>query len=84
MDVLLVDSEPSILDVARSVLAGRADRLSVASNVSEAVAMLETVVKNHPDDPRRFQWQMDIGHDILYKLAEPYFNNILFSGAHYF
>ena len=41
MDVLLVDSEPSILDVTRSVLAGRADRLSVASNVSEAVAMLE-------------------------------------------
>jgi len=41
MDVLLVDSDPSILDVTRSVLAGRADRLSTASSVSEAVATLE-------------------------------------------
>lgn len=41
MDVLLVDSDPSILDVTKSVLATRTDRLTVASSVSEAIAALE-------------------------------------------
>jgi len=41
MDVLLVDSCPSILDVMRTVLTQRGDRLSVASCIAEAVAHLE-------------------------------------------
>ncbi len=49
--------------------------------LDEAIALLKQAIERFPDDPRAIDWQLQLGKDLIYKRAEPYYNNILFRGG---
>lgn len=49
--------------------------------LDRAIELLARAIKEHPDDPRAMDWRLQLGKDLIYKRAEPYYNNILFRGG---
>ncbi|MFQ6049078.1 MAG: hypothetical protein ACE5K7_06920, partial [Phycisphaerae bacterium] len=49
--------------------------------LDKAIAILRSLIAEHPDDPRNPRWRLQLGCDLLYKRAEPYRNNVLYAGA---
>ena len=49
--------------------------------IVQANEILVQLVEQNPDDVRRFDWLFTLGHSILYKQAETYATNILYSGG---
>jgi len=47
----------------------------------EANRILEQLIAENPDDPRRFDWRMTLAHSLLYEEGETYATNILFFGG---
>lgn len=52
-----------------------AERLAA---MGEAIAILREVAASNPDDPRGPQWRLELGYDLLYRQAEPYWTNLLY------
>jgi len=52
-----------------------ADRLAA---MGEAIAILREVAASNADDPRGLQWRLELGYDLLYRQAEPYWSNLLY------
>ena len=51
------------------------------AHIQKAVEILESLIRHHGTDGRQFRWRLDLGSDVLYKQAEPYFNAVLFKGG---
>ncbi len=49
--------------------------------LDRAIELLARAIEEHPDDPRVMDWRLQLGKDLIYKRAEPYYNNILFRGG---
>ncbi len=49
--------------------------------LDKAIVLLSEAVEKHPNDPRAMEWRLALGKDLIYKQAEPYYNNILFRGG---
>jgi tetratricopeptide (TPR) repeat protein len=49
--------------------------------LDKAISLLEEAIARHPDDKRVLDWRLQLGKDLIYKRAEPYYNNILFRGG---
>ena len=52
-----------------------------AASIGESNRILQQLVEDNPEDPRRFQWQYALGHSLLYEEAEPFSTNILYFGG---
>ncbi|UCG32466.1 MAG: tetratricopeptide repeat protein [Phycisphaerales bacterium] len=48
--------------------------------LEEAMAVLENVAREYPDPPQAWRWRLQLGKDLLFRRAEPYYNNILYRG----
>ena len=51
------------------------------SAIADANRILEQLVSENPDDPRRFDWRMTLAHSLLYEEGESYATNILYFGG---
>jgi hypothetical protein len=49
--------------------------------LDRAISLLEEAIAKHPNDKRVMDWRLQLGKDLIYKRAEPYYNNILFRGG---
>ncbi len=49
--------------------------------LAEANRILERLIQQKDDEPRRFLWMFDLAHSLLYQEAEPYLTNILYRGG---
>jgi hypothetical protein len=49
--------------------------------VADANRILEQLVAENPDDPRRFDWRMTLAHSLLYEEGESFATNILYFGG---
>lgn len=49
--------------------------------LDKAISLLEEAIAKYPDDKRSLDWRLQLGKDLIYKRAEPYYNNILFRGG---
>ena len=49
--------------------------------LSEANAVLERIITEHPADKRALDWRMKLARSLLYEEAEPYYSDILYRGA---
>ncbi len=49
--------------------------------LDKAIGLVEEAITRFPNDVRSLDWRLQLGKDILYKKAEPYYNNILFRGG---
>jgi len=49
-----------------------------ATALREATKLLRDLVASHGDDARVDQWRLQLGYDLLYRLAEPHCNNVLY------
>ncbi len=54
------------------------DRLEA---LEEATTILKQLIADHPDHSSRFDWQLDVGRDLVFRKAEPYHNNVMFRGG---
>ena len=54
------------------------DRLEA---LEEATAILKQLIADYPDHNSRFEWQLDVGRDLVFRKAEPYHNNVIFRGG---
>ncbi|MBN1344986.1 MAG: tetratricopeptide repeat protein [Phycisphaerae bacterium] len=59
----------------------RRDEDECLAALDKAIALLEQAIEKHPNDPRAIDWRLELGKDLIYKRAEPYYNNILFRGG---
>jgi len=51
------------------------------ASIAEANRILDQLVVDNPEDPRRFRWQYTLAHSLLYEEAEPFTTNILYFGG---
>lgn len=49
--------------------------------LDKAIALLTEAISTYPDDERVMDWRLELGKELIYKRAEPYYNNILFRGG---
>ncbi|HUW83791.1 MAG TPA: tetratricopeptide repeat protein [Phycisphaerae bacterium] len=49
-----------------------------AAALREATASLRDLIASHAGDARVDQWRLQLGYDLLYRLAEPHCNNVLY------
>ncbi len=49
--------------------------------LDRAIALLEQAIEKYPKDRRAMDWRLELGRDLVYKRAEPYYNNILYRGG---
>ncbi len=49
--------------------------------ITEANQILEEIIQDKPDDPRRFDWLFTLAHSLVYDEAEPFFTNVLYRGG---
>jgi len=50
------------------------------ATLDQAMAILETLIQQRPEPPRAWQWKLQLGKDLLFRRAEPYYNNVLYRG----
>lgn len=48
--------------------------------LEEAMGILERVAREFPKPPQCWRWRLQFGKDLLFRRAEPYYNNILYRG----
>jgi hypothetical protein len=49
--------------------------------LSEANFLLDRLVRENPDDPRRFDWLYTLAHSLIFDQGAPYATNILYTGG---
>ncbi len=48
---------------------------------AQANRILERLIDENSDDPRRFEWRFDLAHSLLYTEAEPFLTRIFYRGG---
>jgi len=87
LDYFLQQHEPS--DPIEAQLLARVGKLRLyqdrelprgdrAAALREATALLRDLIASHAGDVRVDQWRLNLGYDLLYRVAEPYCNNVLY------
>jgi len=85
-------AQPSSQDPVQVALALRAAKLAVYKDTGQdehvriealrdAVAVLEKLIAEFPDHPDRLDWQLQLGIDLVSRLAQPYYDNLLLFGT---
>ncbi len=49
--------------------------------LGDATTILRDLIRSHPDHEDHFEWQLDLGRDLIFRKAEPYRNNIMLRGG---
>lgn len=49
--------------------------------LADATVILRELIGTYPDHDARFDWELDLGRDLIFREAEPYRNNIMFRGG---
>lgn len=68
----------ALLAAYRDTARATDDRLA---HLKRATRQLEELLAEVPDHPEAPEWQLQLGIDLLFKQAEPHYNNILFRGG---
>ena len=49
--------------------------------LAEATVILRDLISTYPDHADRFEWQLELGRDLIFRKAEPYHNNVMLRGG---
>ena len=75
--MLLIQRELKLAEAVDPTLTRAERRIAL----KDANALLETLIGQAGDDPRRLEWQLDLARSRLYDEGEPYFTSILYRGG---
>ncbi|UCF33849.1 MAG: hypothetical protein JSV78_00785, partial [Phycisphaerales bacterium] len=57
------------------------DRDERQAAIAEANRLLEQLIDNRPNDPRRLDWQLTLAHSLIYQEGDAYVKNVLYRGG---
>jgi hypothetical protein len=57
------------------------DRDERQAAIAEANRLLEQLIDNRPNDPRRIDWQLTLAHSLIYQEGDAYIKNVLYRGG---